>query len=569
MSNALTVRVPSPQPATPTASVRGFTRGGNDGPAMGSTRFDAVLADHAAPRTPPQVKPIPAAARPSAHDVGSARTSDQSAEPGPVMKSTLPVKRREDKDHGLLAACASATVPSATDPACPIALDATAASEAGALTAPAVGVVPVVPNHVPSTPAPTVSGRAALQLAVVPDTGSGATSAVVAAGVGGVVPGRIGPEAPASPVLGVDSPLSTSDSSAPPPFVADAQPAAPAAPVLPPAAAPVVPPVLPPAAAPVVVSRGRGHTSAAVSTDAGGVVPGRIGQEVPTAAGPNGVPVLSTSVRSATVPIASDLPLVAPVVAPVLAPVAVPVVAPVVAPGTGSGHTRAVVTAGSGAQVPAHTGPEATTPAISSPAQPADAVTTATWTQTQGTDAAPVAGVAGPPTATGLSVVPMLSTSVPPTTLPTVSSAPATGQPAGALFPEPVHQQVYTAVSPLLRGADGSYGIQLNLHPDDLGAVRVNVDVRHGEISIQMHAADPAARDALRNGLSDLRQQLEDQGLRAGSMNVGSGGANARQPEESRSRSPGIEPPRLERNPSEQLGATAVAASSTTLDLRM
>jgi len=154
-------------------------------------------------------------------------------------------------------------------------------------------------------------------------------------------------------------------------------------------------------------------------------------------------------------------------------------------------------------------------------------------------------------------------------TLPTVSSAPATGRPVGSLFPEPVHQQVYTAVSPLLRGADGSYGIQLNLHPDDLGAVRVNVDVRHGEISIQMHATNPAARDALRSGLSDLRQQLEDQGLRAGSMNVGSGGANARQPETSWSRSQGVESPRHERHPSEQLGATAAAASSTALDLRM
>ena len=115
----------------------------------------------------------------------------------------------------------------------------------------------------------------------------------------------------------------------------------------------------------------------------------------------------------------------------------------------------------------------------------------------------------------------------------------------------------------------GSYGIQLNLRPHELGPGQVNVDVRHGEISIQMHATDPAARDALRNGLSDLRQQLEGQGLRAGSMNVGSGGANARQPETSWSRSQGVESPQHSGNPSDQLVATAAAASSSALDLRM
>lgn len=552
MSNALTVRVTVPQPATPPGGTRGFAARGHDGAPSGATGFDAVLADHAAPGTP-QVKarPGPADQRPNAGELGEARTSGQVAEPGLATKVNLTVRKRKHEDHGQTAARAPATVSSATDPACPIALDAAAASVFGALTAPGGGVVPVVAPLVPSTPPPTPSGTATLQQVVAPGAGSGATSALVAASVGGVVAGRIGPEAPASPVLGVVSPRSTAASSATARYDSEAQPVTPASPAA---------PVLPPAAALAVVSRGSVHTSAAVSAGAGDVTPGSVGQEVPTAVGPNGVPVLSAPVRSATRPITSALPLVAPVVVPA---------APAVVPSPGRGHSSAVLTAVSGAQVPAHTGPEATTPNISWPAQLADAVTTATGTQTQATDAAPVAGAAGQHAAASLSVVPVLATSVTPTTLPTVSSAPATGQPAGSLFPEPVHQQVYTAVSPLLRGADGSYGIQLNLHPDDLGAVRVNVDVRHGEISIQMHATDPAARDALRNGLSDLRQQLEDQGLRAGSMNVGSGGANERHPETSWSRSQGIESPRHERNPSEQLGATAAAASSTALDLRM
>ena len=87
------------------------------------------------------------------------------------------------------------------------------------------------------------------------------------------------------------------------------------------------------------------------------------------------------------------------------------------------------------------------------------------------------------------------------------------------------------AATPLLRGADGSYDIQLQLHPKDLGVVHLAVTVHHGEVSIQMNASDAGCpgRPAVRP--SDLRQQLEDQGLSAGSMEVGSGGAEPRQPE--------------------------------------
>ena len=116
----------------------------------------------------------------------------------------------------------------------------------------------------------------------------------------------------------------------------------------------------------------------------------------------------------------------------------------------------------------------------------------------------------------------------PTTGVPAPAGAPAPA-PAPAAMPVPVQQQVFAAVGPLLRADDGSYAVQLQLHPHDLGAVQVTVDVRHGEISVQLHSPDPAAQDALRDGLSDLRRQLEDQGLRTGSMEVGSGGADPRQ----------------------------------------
>jgi len=105
-------------------------------------------------------------------------------------------------------------------------------------------------------------------------------------------------------------------------------------------------------------------------------------------------------------------------------------------------------------------------------------------------------------------------------------AAPTTTQaPAGA--PELPHHQVMTAVSPLLRGPDGEQSLRLQLHPQDLGAVNVTVELRRGEVAIHLHAADGAAADLLRDHLPDLRQQLEDQGLRAGALQVDTGSAGS------------------------------------------
>ena len=313
----------------------------------------------------------------------------------------------------------------------------------------------------------------------------------------------------------------------------------------------------------------------------------------PTSPGPGAVPVLTTLDPSLNAPIA---PTPEGPTAPGLGVVPVASTpAPHPTPGTGSTSTAAdpataaaltptsgsvsgdtgasSASSGKGAVLPGATGHAAPKAEVQVPVetvhptasgQPLDALKAATTQAHQGTDGTRPDG--SPSAAAG--VVPVLYTPVSPTTAPTASSQPATG-PQGSLLPEAVHQQVYTAVAPLLRGSDGSYGIQLNLHPRDLGAVQVSVDMRHGQIAIQMHATDPAAREALRDGLSDLRQQLEDQGLRTGSMEVGSGGADARQPEMSQSRSRGIELPNHTRDPSEPLVATAVAASTTALDLRM
>jgi flagellar hook-length control protein FliK len=154
----------------------------------------------------------------------------------------------------------------------------------------------------------------------------------------------------------------------------------------------------------------------------------------------------------------------------------------------------------------------------------------------------------------------------PTTGVPAPAGAPA---PAPAAVPVPVQQQVFAAVGPLLREDDGSYAVQLQLHPHDLGAVQVTVDVRHGEISVQLHSPDPAAQDALRDGLSDLRRQLEDQGLRTGSMEVGSGGADPRQRDGTRPQPFAV---RVATTGAPLAGTGSLVptpAGSTALDLRM
>ncbi len=145
-----------------------------------------------------------------------------------------------------------------------------------------------------------------------------------------------------------------------------------------------------------------------------------------------------------------------------------------------------------------------------------------------------------------------------PTTAPTPSAPPVPASPVPA--------QVLAAVSPLVRGDDGSYAVQLQLHPHDLGAVQVTVDVRHGEISVQLHTPDAAAQDALRDGLADLRRQLEDQGLRTGSMEVGSGGPQQHR-ENTRRQAVGLVVPGTGAVASRPGPATS--GTTTALDLRM
>jgi flagellar hook-length control protein FliK len=106
--------------------------------------------------------------------------------------------------------------------------------------------------------------------------------------------------------------------------------------------------------------------------------------------------------------------------------------------------------------------------------------------------------------------------------------APVDEAPAAAAAPATVPEQNVSAVVPLHGRGDGRHEVTLELRPDDLGTIRVEVSVEHQTVHLTLHAADPATSRLLSAGLADLRSALADAGLTAGQVGVGlDGGGGA------------------------------------------
>ncbi|WP_208317608.1 flagellar hook-length control protein FliK, partial [Dermatophilus congolensis] len=111
------------------------------------------------------------------------------------------------------------------------------------------------------------------------------------------------------------------------------------------------------------------------------------------------------------------------------------------------------------------------------------------------------------------------ATTAPSTTTPT-SSAPA---PMVSAPPVPLYQQLVTGVSPMLRGVDGQYALMLQLTPVNLGHVQLQVSVKSGQVSIHVKAVDAATGQLVEENLDDLKQTLEQLGVKTGSIDVSTG----------------------------------------------
>jgi flagellar hook-length control protein FliK len=84
-------------------------------------------------------------------------------------------------------------------------------------------------------------------------------------------------------------------------------------------------------------------------------------------------------------------------------------------------------------------------------------------------------------------------------------------------------EQVVRAVAPLRRLADGTHNVVLELHPAELGAVRVELSLDRGVVHLGLRAEVEGTSQLLRDALPELRSQLDAAGLTSGRVSVDGG----------------------------------------------
>lgn len=106
-------------------------------------------------------------------------------------------------------------------------------------------------------------------------------------------------------------------------------------------------------------------------------------------------------------------------------------------------------------------------------------------------------------------------------TAPAATTAPTAAAQAPAPAPAPTAAQLVEPVAAVhRRGLDGTHTITVDITPDELGPVRVEVQLREGNVELRLSGHSEAARDALRAALPDLRRALEAAGVGTGSFQV-------------------------------------------------
>jgi hypothetical protein len=151
--------------------------------------------------------------------------------------------------------------------------------------------------------------------------------------------------------------------------------------------------------------------------------------------------------------------------------------------------------------------------------------------------------------------------------------APVTAPPATPAVPSPpVHDQIVSAVVPLHGRGDGRHEVTLELRPEELGVIRVDVSVEHQTVHLTLHAADADTGRLLADALPELRSALTEAGLTAGHVGVGADGRQAGRHHPSanhgtiRPSRPGDPPRRVAPDGSEPVGAIRPVAAGR-LDL--
>jgi hypothetical protein len=84
----------------------------------------------------------------------------------------------------------------------------------------------------------------------------------------------------------------------------------------------------------------------------------------------------------------------------------------------------------------------------------------------------------------------------------------------------PPAAQIAMKLAPLRVGPDGTHQMTIHLNPEELGPISVVAQVRGGELSVQLTGSTQAGREALKEALPQLEQQLRDGGFETLAVNV-------------------------------------------------
>jgi flagellar hook-length control protein FliK len=102
---------------------------------------------------------------------------------------------------------------------------------------------------------------------------------------------------------------------------------------------------------------------------------------------------------------------------------------------------------------------------------------------------------------------------------PTPVAAPAA--PSGAGTQPALAGQLVPAIAAVhRRGVDGQHTLTVDVTPEELGPVRLTLEMRAGEVHLHLAGSSEASREALKAALPELRRLLDAAGMSAGALDV-------------------------------------------------
>jgi len=95
----------------------------------------------------------------------------------------------------------------------------------------------------------------------------------------------------------------------------------------------------------------------------------------------------------------------------------------------------------------------------------------------------------------------------------------------------PVWEQISTVLREQVKNRSQDLKqLDIQLHPVDLGKIQIGMRWENGQVHLVVRASEAATSQLLQNQLSDLRQNLTDQGVNCGMLQMGQGGERQHNP---------------------------------------